>query len=295
MTDAMAGTNDAAGVQVACAQPSILGEGPVWDHRSNLLHWVDIRAPAILTLDPATGMTIRRPMLEAVGFVALTDDPNVVVAGLQSGLYRVALPTGAATLITHVEADKPGNRINDGTVAPDGAIVFGTLDTEHISDAGTYWRYHKGTLTPLGGQMVVTNGPAIAADGSWVLTVDSIALKIYRQSFSQGVFGPASVFAEVPPGQGVPDGVAFDTQGFVWGAHYGGGRLTRYAPDGTIERVVTVPAHQVTKCAFGGPDLKTLYITTAAHRRPLADEPLAGCLFKMQTDVAGLPAHFAAL
>ena len=71
MTGAGAGTDDAAGVHVACAQPSILGEGPVWDHRSNVLHWVDIRAPAILTLDPATGITIRRPMLEAVGFVEI--------------------------------------------------------------------------------------------------------------------------------------------------------------------------------------------------------------------------------
>jgi sugar lactone lactonase YvrE len=282
-----------AGVQVACAQPCVLGEGPVWDHRIDRLHWVDIHAPAILTLDPTTGFTVRRPMPQTVGFVALTEDPAVVVAGLRDGLYRVMLETGAATRLTLVEGNKPNNRINDGTVAPDGAIVFGTLDIDHAQPTGAYWRYHQGTLTALGGAMTVTNGPGLSADGRRALTVDSIGRKVFSQSFADGQFGTPTPFAEVAPGQGVPDGVTFDAEGHVWLAHYGGSQITRFRPDGSIERVVTVPAHLVTKCAFGGPEMTALYITTGAHRRSLGDEPLAGCLFKLQTDIVGVRANIA--
>jgi sugar lactone lactonase YvrE len=280
-------------VEVACAQTCILGEGPVWDHRINKLHWVDIRGMAVLTLDPETGLTTRVPTREEVGFVALTADVDSVVAGLKSGLYRLDLKTGKQTQLVEVEADKPANRINDGTVAPDGAILFGTLDTDHTGPSGTFWRYHKGQLSHLGGAMIVTNGPGLSGDGNVALTVDSIERKVFRNTYANGILSDQSPFAEFPAGHGIPDGMTFDSEGFVWGAHYGGSRLTRFRPDGSIDQVVTLPALQVTKAAFGGPDLKTLYITTAAYRRPLADEPLAGCLFKIPVDTAGLRACIA--
>jgi sugar lactone lactonase YvrE len=93
----------------------------------------------------------------------------------------------------------------------------------------------------------------------------------------------------------LPDGVTFDAEGCAWIAHYAGARLTRFMPDGTVERVLSLPASQVTKCAFGGEDLRTMYITTAAKRRSLADEPLAGCLFRAAVETPGCPAHIAAL
>lgn len=288
----MAG-NGLLGVEVASSQTCITGESPLWDHRTGMLHWVDIRGPAILTFDPRTGATTRIPVAEEVGFVALTAVPGRLVAGMQSGLFLVDLVTTTASPLIDVEADKPGNRINDGTVAPDGAVLFGTLDRDYQAPSGTYWRYAKGRLTHLGGAAIVTNGPAVSGDGSTVLTVDSVALTITRQRYRDGVLAPQGTFATFPMGHGVPDGAAFDSEGFVWIAHYGGGRLSRFRPDGTVERSISVPAMQVTKCAFGGPDLRTLYITTAAYRRSLADEPLAGCLFKTTVDVPGLPQNIA--
>jgi sugar lactone lactonase YvrE len=284
-----------AGISVACAAPTILGESPVWDHRIGRLHWVDIRAHAVLTLDPGTGLTRRWPVSEPIGFVALTPDPQVVVGGLQSGLYRIDLQTGLTALVTTVEPDMPGNRINDGTVAADGAVLFGTMDANHQAISGTYWRYHRGQLSPLGGRMMVTNGPAVSPDGKTALTVDSLRRKIFSQTYQQGQFGPTSVFAEIPAGQGVPDGIAFDVEGGAWVAHYGGNRVTRFLSDGRLDQVVPLPAHQITKCAFGGADLRTLYMTSAAFRRSLADEPAAGCLFQMRTEVAGVPAVIAEL
>lgn len=277
-----------AQVEVASTQTCITGEGPVWDHRIGRLHWVDIRGPAVLTLDPQSGMTARVPLSEAVGFVALTKDPGRLVAGLKSGLATLDLATGQTTPLVTVEPDKPGNRINDGTVAPDGAILFGTLDQDYAAPVGTYWRYAAGKLTPLGGAAVVTNGPAIAGDGRTVLTVDSLARKIHRSRYQDGALVPDGLFAELPAGQGAPDGATFDAEGFVWVAHYGGSRLSRFRPDGTIERTIAMPTLQITKCAFGGADLRTLYVTSAAHRRPLAEEPMAGFLFKISVDTPGL-------
>jgi sugar lactone lactonase YvrE len=280
-------------VEVACAQPCITGESPLWDHRIARLHWVDIRSEAVLTLDPATGIVQRIPVGEEVGFVVLTANPDLVVAGLKSGLYTVDLKNAAKTQLCAVDANTPGNRINDGTVAPDGAILFGTLDCDYQSASGSYWRYHKGALTPLGGALIITNGPGVSADGKTVLTVDSIARRIERHSYANGTLTSQGNFTTLPVGHGVPDGVTFDVDGFVWIAHYGGGRISRYRPDGTVERVVNLPAQQVTKCAFGGRAMKTLYITTAAHRRPLADEPLAGALFQVPVETAGPQACIA--
>jgi xylono-1,5-lactonase len=280
-------------VEVACALPCITGEGPLWDHRIQRLHWVDIRSEAVFTLDPATNIVQRVPTGEEVGFVALTPNPGTVIAGLKSGLYSLDLKTAAKVQLCAVDADKPGNRINDGTVAPDGAILFGTLDNDYQAPNGSFWRYHKGKLTPLGGAMVITNGPGVSPDGKLVLTVDSIARRIERNSYEKGVLMPQGLFAEFPVGQGVPDGVTFDVAGYAWIAHYGGSRISRFRPDGTVDQVINLPVQQVTKVAFGGPDLRTLYITTAAHRRSLADEPLAGALFQIPVETAGAPVCIA--
>lgn len=285
----------ASAVEVACSQPCITGEGPVWDHRIERLHWVDIRGMAVLTLDPVTGITTRVPTGEEVGFVALTDRPDVVVAGLRSGLALLKLSTGAKELLVEVEPDKPNNRINDGTVAPDGAILFGTLDMDYAATSGTFWRYRDGKLTPLGGAMIVSNGPGLAADGTIALTVDTTGMTVLRNAYRAGRLEAQGVFTAFPPGQGVPDGVTFDAEGCAWIAHYGGGRLSRFMPDGKLDRVITLPASQVTKCALGGKDLRTMYITTAANRRSLADEPQAGCLFRVEVETAGVRACIAAL
>lgn len=287
------GDHRAGNIDVASSQICITGESPLWDHRCDKLHWVDIRGPAILTLDPSTGVTTRRPVADMIGFVALTARPHQLVAGLRNGLHLIDLANGDCSLISRVEPDKPDNRINDGVVAQDGAVLFGTLDCDYQSPTGSFWRFARGQLTPLGGAAIVTNGPAVAANGVTVFTVDSVARTITRHRYENDLFIADGIFTALPPGQGVPDGIAFDREGGLWVAHYGGGRISHYRPDGSVDQVITLPASQITKCAFGGPDLRTLYITSAAYRRSLADEPLAGALFKTVVDVPGLPAHIA--
>jgi sugar lactone lactonase YvrE len=266
-----------------------VGEGPIWDARIGRLHYVDITGRALITLDPATGFALRRPMPEMIGFVVLTGNPRILIGGFHGGLRRVDLDSGLTALVCPVELARPGIRINDGTVAPDGAIVFGTMEiAADKQPVGTFFRWHNGVLTQLGGAMKVTNGPAFAPDGETVLTADTLGRKIFKHRYVGGRFEATTLFASVPDDAGLPDGMVYDAEGHVWVGHFGGGRVTRFRPDGTVERVLRLPASQITKCCFGGEDLRTLYITSAARGLSMATEPEAGALFSTTVEVAGV-------
>ncbi|KAA2235034.1 SMP-30/gluconolactonase/LRE family protein [Salinarimonas soli] len=269
-----------------------VGEGPVWDARRGELLFVDIKNPAVWRLDPESGRHARQPVPERIGFVALTDDPDVVVAGFKSGLKRLRLSDGAIEPILSPEPDRPGNRINDGHVGPDGSLYFGTMDDGEAEPSGAFYRYDGSELAVFQEGIVVTNGPAVSADGQSLYATDTKAGTIFRHVLTDGRPGERQRFAHLTPDVGHPDGMAVDAQDHVWVCHWGGGRVTRFAPDGSVERIVEIPAAQVTKCAFGGPDLATLYVTSAAIGRDRAEDPAAGHVFAVDTDgIRGLPAH----
>jgi sugar lactone lactonase YvrE len=278
-------------VAVACA--CALGEGPVWDHRTGTLLWVDIKAPAVWRHTVDGGETSRRDVAEAIGFVVLTPDPDVVVAGFKSGLARLDLRTGATEPLVAPEPDRPGNRINDGHVGPAGHVYFGTMDDRERTRSGGFWRWDGASLSTFGPACVVANGPAISADGRTLYTVDSVGRCVFAHDLEGDQPGPARLFVRFDEGAGHPDGLACDTQGFVWVCHWGGSRITRFAPDGTIERILPVPTANVTKCAFGGANLDILYITTAAIGHDPHIDPMAGHLFSVHAGVRGLPANIA--
>lgn len=277
-------------VAVACG--CTLGEGPVWDHRTGTLLWVDIKAPAVWRFTPASGDVQTLSIPERIGFVALTPDPRVVIAGLKSGLARLRLADGALEPIVAPEPDSPSQRINDGAVGPDGSLYFGTLDEERREPGGFFYRWDGQDLTRFHGGFVTTNGPAASHDGRTLYTVDTRGLTIFAHDLADGRPGKARIFTRFEEGWGSPDGLAVDAEGHVWSCHWGGSRITRFAPDGSVERTLPVPTALVTKCAFGGPDLTTLYITTAAERRDRQIDPMAGHLFQVETGIKGLPAHF---
>ena len=151
--------------RVAVPSGCALGEGVLWDHRTETLLWVDIKNPAVWRWRPHRGDPFRLPVPERVGFVALTSDPDTVVAGFKSGLTRLSLTTGEAQPIVAPEPDKPGNRINVGCVWPDGSVYFGTMDDAEHEPTGSFWRYDGRQLASFGSGMVVTNGPAVSHDG----------------------------------------------------------------------------------------------------------------------------------
>lgn len=268
-----------------------LGEGPVWDHRNGHLLWVDIKGQAVWRWNPDTDKTDRVETPEPVGFVALTPDPDIVVAGFRSGLCRLHLWGGQVQPMVSPEPGRPGNRINDGHVGPSGILYFGTMNDGGDEPTGSFWAYDGEQLNAFHGNIVTTNGPAVSADGQTLYTADSRGQMIYAHDLDDGVPGEPRRFARFEEGWGHPDGMAMDAQGHLWACHYGGSRITRFAPDGSVERTLPVPTALVTKCAFGGPDLSTLYITTARQDRDPRIDPMAGHVFAVDAGVKGLPAN----
>ncbi len=277
--------------RVAVASGCVLGEGPVWDHRNGTLLWVDIKNPGVWRWRPETGESSRLDVAERIGFVALTPDPDLLVAGFKSGLVRLRLSDGDTRPIVSPEPERRGNRINDGHVGPDGSLYFGTMDDTETDGTGCFWRWDGERLTEFNPGFCICNGPAISANGQILYTVDSKGCFIYAHDLTEGIPGEAKGFAHFEEGWGHPDGLAVDSEGHVWICHWGASRITRFRPDGSVERVLPVPTAQVTKCAFGGPDLTMLYITTAGIGRDPTIDPMAGHVFAVETGIRGLPAN----
>jgi sugar lactone lactonase YvrE len=277
--------------RVAVASACVLGEGALWDHRTGTVLWVDIKNPGVWRYRPETGQSSRIDVAERIGFVALTPDPDIVIAGFKSGLARLHLFGGETQPLVSPEPERPSNRINDGHVGPDGNLYFGTMDDEEKEPVGSFWRWNGTELSRFHENFTVTNGPAVSPDGRTLYSTDTRGGMIYAHDLADGVPVAPRRFVRFEDGWGHPDGMAVDAEGHLWVCHWGGSRITRFDLDGAVERILPVPTAQVTKCAFGGADLTTLYITTAAVGHDPTIDPMAGHLFVVETGIPGVPAH----
>jgi sugar lactone lactonase YvrE len=167
------------------------------------------------------------------------------------------------------------------------------MDDAGEAPTGAFWRWDGTRLQSFRDGIVVTNGPATSPDGRTLYATDTQGGVVHAHALDGGVPGESRPLIRFEEGWGHPDGMAVDAEGHLWVCHWGGSRISRFAPDGTLERVVPVPTAQVTKCAFGGPDLTTLYITTAAIGRDPAIDPMAGHAFMVEAGVRGLEANIA--
>jgi D-xylonolactonase len=273
-----------------------LGEGPVWVERDAALWFVDIKAPAIHRFDPANGAAQSWSAPAQVGWVLPAQDGSFI-AGLQSGVHRFDSATGAFTPLATPEAGLPGNRLNDATVAPDGAIWFGSMDDAEEAVTGRFYRMNAAGCADTGITPVcITNGPAFSPDGGTLYHVDTLGRQIWASQVEDGRVTATTLFTQIEDGAGYPDGPVVDAQGNVWIGLFAGWGVRCYAPDGTLLRYVRLPVANVTKIAFGGPDLRTAYATTAAKglsEAELAEQPLAGALFAFDAGVAGMAGHLA--
>lgn len=271
-----------------------LGEGPVWSARDNRLLWVDILAPALLTGDPAAHTFASRPLPELIGAIAPRRRGGLVAA-MQSGFKALDPETGALSLIAAPKNHKPGHRFNDGKVDRAGRFWAGTLAMTTAPGEGTLYRLDPdGRVATMDEGFQVSNGMGWSPDDRRFYFVDTGPRRIYAYDFdlASGAIANRRVFVQVPEGEGVPDGLTVDAEGFVWCAHWDGWCVTRYDPDGRVDRVINLPVPRPTSCAFGGPDLSTLYITSARIRlsaQQLADAPLSGSVFALRAGVRGQP------
>lgn len=281
--------------RVALACSCQLGEEAIWDARSGMLQFVDIEDPAIWRFWPESGRHERYALSEKLGFALLTSDPDIVVAGLKSGVVRLRLSDGSREALVAPDPHPAGNRLNSGNIGPDGALYFGSMHDAEEHATGSYHRWDGHRLQTFGGQAAVTNGPIVSPDGSRVYTIATSEGLIREHVLRDGAIGEGVPLIAFEPDWGHPDGVTLDAEGHLWVCHYDGARITRFTPTGEIERVLPLPTPYVTKCAFGGSDLTTLYITTARRGLDPQIDPVAGHLFVVETNIRGFASNLFTL
>ncbi|MGB7195705.1 MAG: SMP-30/gluconolactonase/LRE family protein [Collimonas pratensis] len=275
-----------------------LGEGVLWCQRTQRLLWTDILGARLWSLAPATGVSQSWPMPERLATFALTADDDRLLLGLASQLAWFRFSEQSVTPICAVEAELPHTRVNDGRCDRFGRFVFGTKnDAADMAACAGFYRLNADlTLERLAlPPVAISNSICFSPDGHTMYYCDSLSKKIHCCDYdtAAGTISGQRLFADLSAQPGEPDGSAVDSQGYLWNAQWGGHRVLRLAPDGSIERLLKVPVAQPSCVAFGGADLNDLYISSARESlspEALLAEPAAGGLFHHHVaDVRGLP------
>jgi len=273
---------------------SQLGECPLWSVAEQVLYFVDIKGRAINRFNPATSVITTLNLPEEVGCIGLAKGGGFV-AGLRSGIWLLDASGQPTQQLAANPEDHATSRFNDGTVDPAGRFIAGTID-EARKGAANLYRYSRAGLETLASDLMTSNGTAFSPDGKTFYHSDTPRFTIFAYGYdaTTGALSDKRTFATLTPTEtdrGRPDGAAVDVEGCYWTALFEGGRVQRYSPQGRLLAEYPVPAKCPTMPAFGGPDLKTLYLTTARSGRSdeeLAQFPHSGSLFAMQVEVPGL-------
>lgn len=279
-----------------------LGEGPIWNPLLKQLFWFDILNQTLFSAD-ANGHLLDRYIFDhPVSAAAIIDAGNLLIAGA-GGLITLNLEHDTRKPVIDIEADKPGNRSNDSRVHPSGALWIGTMSRRGDADpeAGAVYHYRKGVVTQLFDHITIPNSICFSPDGRIGYFSDTLTGRILKRALDPATGLPVAdweLFADVNDQPGLPDGAVVDSEGFLWSARWGGYRVVRHAPDGSVDQIIDVPTPHVSCPAFGGADLKTLFITTAReHLSPeqLEIEQTAGSIFAIDAGVAGQPEPIVAI
>ena len=282
---------------IRCVWPlkAELGEGPVWPAAEDALWFVDIAARTIHRFDTKTGLGNSWPAPDRVSFVLPCRDGGFL-AGMPGQLARFDPQNGKFEHLAKVEEMLPDNRLNDACVDAKGIVWFGSMDDKEREPNGVLYSW-SGLDRPQKHDdgYTISNGPAFSPDGRFFYFTDTSKRCVYRFEVTEnGGLSGKTVFIEFEPGAGHPDGTTVDSEGCLWIALYGGWGVARFSPKGERMESVKLPCANVTKLAFGGPDLTTAYVTTARQKLSpdqLHRQPLAGGIFAFEVECRGLPQH----
>jgi D-xylonolactonase len=277
---------------------ALLGEGLCWSPSQQAIYWVDILGQRLMRLHPASGQHMQWDFDETISTVAeRSGSPGLIVA-LR---HRVALfdpDTGALQTLHEPEAHLPGNRFNDGKCDARGRFWVGSMDLTCRAATGSIYCIGAEAITcPSDMKLPVFNGPTWSLDGRTMWINDTARNVVHACPFdpASGAIGPPSPWLRFAKGDGYPDGMTTDRDGRVWIAHWGGGCVTCHAGDDGRELArIVMPTSNITNVAFGGPDLRTLFVSSAATElsdTQRAAQPLAGALFAVETDATGVAPH----
>lgn len=273
-------------IEVLVDVKTTLGEGPLWDVGHQRLYWIDSFDGRVFRCTADGGEVRSWDVPMKIGSMALRKDGSGAIVSLARGFHFLDFKSGEVTLIFDPEPDKPANRINDGKVDKRGRFIAGSMDTMEAGPNGALYRVDPDlSVHKLDDGIIVSNGPCWSPDGKIFYFADTWTGEIwaYDYDLNTGRVSNRRTFAKVDTSEGgAADGSTVDAEGYVWNALVYGGKLVRYAPDGSVDRVIDMPVKKVTSVNFGGPDLDILYVTSMA-KPPLPrfpeDGQLRGALF----------------
>lgn len=276
-----------------------LGEGPFWHPLLERLFWFDILNQTMLSAGTDGHIVDRITFKDTVSAGAVIDKQSLAIA--QSGaLLRYDFATDTTSVIAEIEGDVPTNRTNDSRVDRAGGFWIGTMGRKAEAGVGGVYQYRAGQTTKVIESIRIPNSICFSPDGRTAYFTDSgkMIVKCATDPVTGLPIGPWEDFFTME-GPGGADGSVVDSEGYLWNARWGGGKVIRISPHGKLDKVVEVPGVSQVSCpAFGGNDLKTLYITTAReHMTPeqLEREPHAGSVFAVALDVPGIAEPFLKL
>jgi len=270
---------------------SLLGEGPLYNEKENALYWTDIKGMKLFKYDLESKMVKNYHFTKPIGSFAFTCHDEIIVT-TTCGFEYANLDKNRFTPIVDPETAKPHNRFNDGKCDAKGRYFAGTMDNNEKEISGSLYSFDGDGIEKLEENLFISNGLGWSPNSSKFYLTDSPkrVIYVYDYDLELGKISNKKIFANIDEKDGYPDGLCVDSEGYIWSAHWNGWKITRYAPDGSIDSIYDIPVPKVTSCNFGGKDLDTLFITTASFE--LSDEelekaPLSGYTFTLKTKVKG--------
>lgn len=275
-------------------RPCALGEGPLWHPERRQLFWFDILSRRLLTRD---GDTARHWQFdEYVSAAGWVDRESLMIAS-ETGLDLFDIRNGMSERIANLEAENPRTRSNDGRTDPWGGFWIGTMGKGAEKDAGAIWRYWRGEVRRLYAPLTIPNAISFSPDGRHAHFADTATAKVWRVALDPREGWPSGtpeLYLDLSVKGLNPDGAVCDAAGNIWLAEWGASRVACHAPDGSLIGTVKVRGRHASCPAFGGPDLRTLFVTTARQGLApdlIAEEPSNGCTFACEVEAEGLAEH----
>ncbi len=261
-----------------------LGESALWDPRLQTLDWVDIESDIFYQFDPKTGETERIPLEAPIYSMGIRAQGGLVV-GTDAGFGIFTPEIKKFERLVDLMADEPGRRFNDGAVDRKGRFWSGTLDPERTPTNRIYRLDPDHSTRVMVDDLRQSNGLGWSPDQKTFYLTDTRRYEIYAYDFDldSGAIENKRTLISVPqtPGEGVPDGLTIDAEGFLWSASFRGSKLVRYDPEGKIEREIQLPVDRPASTAFGGPDFDELYVTAAETG-----------IWRLHPGIKGVPVNF---
>lgn len=289
-------------IRCICDESCILGEAPIWHPLENVLYWVDILKPTLHRLDLKKNNHQSWIMPSDIACISPCKNGGLIAAFKNGVAILNPVSNTVKYIDTLSEELSKLSVFNDGHCDRQGRFWIGSKnpfevkssDPLKIKPSGHIYRFgSEKKLIKQADNFLVCNGLVFSLDSKYFFVANSPKRIIYRYDFDSetGTIHNPIVFIKVADDAGVPDGMAFDAEGYLWNCHFNGWRITRYTPDGKVDRVINMPVSHPTSCCFGGPNLKTLFITSANRdvtASELKNQPLAGMLFAIDVDVPGV-------